>query len=337
MSIFTGIKQDEYLPLLAKDEVRIGQDVEGISGSFSTIGEDCSATFRLKIGPYYTNDRMLTAADIMSLKNLVYVWLKNERMLQYEFVNEGISAHATVPVREKLTLSSIKIDQLDGTTDFWVATCEYAKHKLSLDSDVQQLNFHVNIVQRTAHITQSLETMVQKPAAPGYYPRNFGGSIGYNDGVFEGCDIITSKMTISQEKWIPFGQASMEMMRNISRCVGCINVFPFYGFRPREVLFTGVSEGARTSLTAGNRTVWFWAMTYNFECCPSEDALEVGASGPFYKAGYDYAWTLREKTMGLNSMGERCTVTIPVQVNVERVYPLADFCLLGLEELIPAF
>lgn len=314
---FTGILGDRY------GNVGIGQSVSEIEAQFVITKspeetDSSSAHIDLKIGPYQAGS-VVDSNALSAIKDLVHTWLSDH----------GCDTWNGIPLR------SITIKPLDGSTEFWVATCEYSVVSWSTDTDFQFYNFQISVNSRTAHITQSLQTTSCLPTQHNStgFVKDFGGSIGYNEGAWDGCDIVTPMIAFSQDKWYPLGGVSMGMIRNFAKAFGHVNSTNFYGFSPGEVLCTGITNGERVAIKSKTGTSWYWKFTFNFEACPSEE-ISIDGSNVFLKRGYDYVWTLREKRTITDNDNVNRVIDVPVQVNNEVVYYPYDFNTLGLNEVM---
>ena len=158
---------------------------------------------------------------------------------------------------------------------------------------------------------------------------NWVNLVGINqqpDGTVEGVDIQR-----------PIGGFTLSYHPSIERCpdsyqkkvrdlVGHTNSTPYMGHAVGEVWMTGA--------TGQKRTRGDWELVYRFQTRANVSGQTIGSGSnqiQYSAQGWQYVWVyydeLDEQPPG-NS--EKRTILIPRQVNVETVYPSADFA-----ELVP--
>lgn len=169
----------------------------------------------------------------------------------------------------------------------------------------------------------SLATTAYKAEGEEDNPPDFDHGIGFNNGVFQGCDVVVPKMGFSIEADLTayeFNEAQALYMHNIT---GSTNNTPMWIFPVGSVLFlgaTGQSHREKNDET-GEWDLWF-KVNFEFEASPP---VINGTISPFTnvdKLGMQYFWTMhadrKDETSGM-------TIPKPIAGYVETVYPFADF------------
>lgn len=168
----------------------------------------------------------------------------------------------------------------------------------------------------TAHITQSLGTT--RYALAGSPAPDYKGTIGARpDGSVDGVDVVIPNFEWS-ETWY-YTSIGIPQALGLNLLTGRINQSTFKGFPAGSVLFRGASGGQ-----SGNNPV---AITYRFAySVPLINATINGITG-INKRGWDYIWVLYEDYADATA---RKLVQRARAVYVEKVYPEADFSVLGI-------
>lgn len=152
---------------------------------------------------------------------------------------------------------------------------------------------------------------------------DFKHGIGFNNGVFQGVDIVVPQMGFSIEASLPasdFGEVQLAYMHNIT---GSVNVQPMWIFPKGSVLFLGVT-GNSQRIKNPNTGVWelWFHVSFEFEAKPP---IVNGTIQPFTgitKEGLQYFWVFHADRKDENS---QTTIPRPIAAYVETVYPYADF------------
>lgn len=158
---------------------------------------------------------------------------------------------------------------------------------------------------------------------------DFNSMIGWNGEEFDGVDAIVPAFSFELSRTTgegfiaDFGSFANE----IAQFVGTVNVGPFMGFQPGNVLFNGITSGnlQKKEATETSDAYNYWTLTYSFTASPSTE-FQVGPT-TIAKKGWEYLWYLTEK-----SFDETTGLVVPVirAAYVEQVYPYSDFSKLGL-------
>ncbi len=168
----------------------------------------------------------------------------------------------------------------------------------------------------TTHITQSIAT-VNSYAPPGEDPPDFKGAIGVNNDSVEGTDITIPVYNFKETHYIPVALVTAAYKAILFYLTGKVNVAPFKGFAPGEVLFQGASGSQR-----GQED---WEITFSFAASPNAVGLTMGDITGIDKKGWEYLWVRYQ-----DAEDEDVLVKQPAAVYVEQVYPYGDFSLLGI-------
>lgn len=161
-------------------------------------------------------------------------------------------------------------------------------------------------------------TTVIAPGTP-----DFKHGIGFNNGLFQGVDVVVPQMGFSIEATLPatdFGNVQLAYMHNIT---GSVNVQPMWIFPKGSVLFLGVTGNSQRikNESTGVWELWFH-VSFEFEAKPP---IKNGTIQPFTgidKEGLQYFWVFHADRKDTTS---EITVPKPVAAYVETVYPYADF------------
>lgn len=197
---------------------------------------------------------------------------------------------------------------------------------------------------QTVHITEALDQDIYFPdgsTATASDVPDFGYGIGYNDGKYDGCDVLRPAFAFTLHRRLSFATnaAKAAYQQTIAELTGTVNNATYYGFAAGTVLFEGASASSNVIYEDGNYeyegetpvawipTVYF-DITFKFRCAPNypNQSLPVGDIN-VTKQGHDYYWSYFVKTDDPNT-----GVTFEEQqaVVVSKVYPDADFTLLNI-------
>lgn len=158
-----------------------------------------------------------------------------------------------------------------------------------------------------------------------YIMRDFGGRLAVDsDGVAEGVDVLrptcSFNITCRIFPTTPFNPLT------IMQHVGTVNAAVWGGvFNPREVLFVGCDikrvADSVPDTSGNNNKKWLTEIVFNFQYMPSvyyptPDGQQI------LKRGFDVLWQYQTPTFDPET---KTTSSKTMQVNIERVYPVADF------------
>jgi hypothetical protein len=203
--------------------------------------------------------------------------------------------------------------------DTWRVTVRYEKP--DNNDQQQQQNAPEPVVSfdtggGTQHITQSLDTRSKYgPAATD----ELGGAIGYDGENVGGVDITVPVYNFTETHYLPDAVVSMAYRGILFRATGTVNLDPFRGFAPGEVLFLGASGSKR-----GEED---WEITFKFAALPNRMDIMVGDIGPITKLGWDYMWVQYAPDVDED---KKQLIKKPVAVYIEQVYEESIFLLMGI-------
>ncbi len=178
--------------------------------------------------------------------------------------------------------------------------------------------------------THSLRT-VNAIGRPGIKVPNNRNGINWNGQVFEGVEI-----SCPAYEWSETWGHVLNIMSNpyIAACrstTASVNMFPFRGFQPGEVLFKGISDVVEIVEDEALGYVPIWKITYNFSVSPNEPEIIIGDIEPFSKYGHHYLHVIYTKGKdGTTSESSKKIIGKPEFAYVEQVFPEIDFSLFGL-------
>ncbi|MBN2377068.1 MAG: hypothetical protein JXD22_11745 [Sedimentisphaerales bacterium] len=197
------------------------------------------------------------------------------------------------------------------TNDKWVGTVQYGVLAVALQDEA----FEFDTTGGTKHITQSLGT-IGAYAPAGYTAPDYGGAIGVNGEEVQGVDITVPAFKFSSHHIIENASANALVYRNLT---GCVNNATFMGFAAGEVLFLGARGVEQQSPE--------WGVDFHFAAGANATNLIVGDITVLEKYAWDYLWVRyeTEEDVAAGSIVKR-----PVAAYTERVYPWANFGLLGI-------
>lgn len=299
-------------------DVSYNADPKSKSDSTATLG------FKIVYGevdPDMSDDGTTgnTAAAMNAVKSLAYQTLRDTRRLSLTL---GGSIE-TGDVGQIFNLDKISVRPIAGT-NIWDVTCQYKTRSESSEggsSDIGLKNFNFSTVGKTIHITHSLATVTQNPGIE-YGGFNFQQGIGFTDGEFAGVDVKRPNLVVQRDIWILEASLTWDLIAALADFTGSVNDDSFYGFDPGTVLFAGVTQGQRAQLRIGGTTIRYWNITLSFEVAPNEPI--TFKQDTIVKNGWDYYWVFTMKTI-LSSDSGKIVYRMPIQANVEQVYPYREF------------
>lgn len=197
---------------------------------------------------------------------------------------------------------------------------------------------------QTVHITEAIDQNIFFPdgsTATASDVPDFGYGIGYNDGKFDGCDVLRPAFSFTLHRRLSFGSDALKAsyQQTIAELTGTVNNATYCGFAAGTVLFEGASASSNVLYEDGNyeyedgvpvawRPTIYFDVTFKFRCSPNypNRSLQVGDID-VSKQGHDYFWSYFEKVDDNNT-----GVTFDEQkaVVVSKVYPDSDFSLLNV-------
>ena len=184
------------------------------------------------------------------------------------------------------------------------------------------LNFTFSTSGGTAHITQSLATILSVKSGGGAAPAEklFDQAINVTEGPnaeVAGVDIVTAQAEFSFEARMPRQRVNQNYYKTLFSCTGTVNDAPFLGMNAGEVLYLG-AEGKSENGT--------WIFTHKFSWEPNQVNIVVSPTITVAsKDGWDYLWVGYGEDVVANNKRRK-----PAYAYVERVYRRTNFAQLGI-------
>ncbi len=152
-------------------------------------------------------------------------------------------------------------------------------------------------------------------------PPDFKNAIGYNNGVFDGVDIVTPQFGFSLDVDLPERYFTPAQFSYFHSLTGKTNAQPFWIFRPEECLFTGLNGNSYRKKVGSEYQLWY-KLSFEFEAMPSLYGASIPPFENVNKPGMHYLWVMHQDAKCETS---EVTVPLPVALYVEKVYETADF------------
>lgn len=193
---------------------------------------------------------------------------------------------------------------------------------------IEDNNFSFSTTGGSAHIMTGYQTL-GAATIDGSDPVDYGSLIGpHPDGTADGVDVITPALAFTIEISLPKTFINTAYQKTLANLTGSVNETSFAGFQARCVLFQGLNARA-TWLTWTNQlglTVkdWYWRASYAFQVQPVT-YFKIGET-TLQKQGFDAISRISERYA--DEAGN--SLEMLRQVDVIRVYPMADFKALNL-------
>lgn len=217
-------------------------------------------------------------------------------------------------------LRTVKVTGQEDT-----AGCVYTVvgHYVKESDDARFASLHFSTRGGREKRVHSFATQSYKASDEADNPPDFKHGIGFNNGLFQGVDVVVPQMGFSIEATLPatdFGEVQLAYMHNIT---GSVNIQPMWIFPKGSVLFLGVTGNSQRikNESTGVWELWFH-VSFEFEAKPP---VVDGTIQPFTnvnKEGLQYFWVFHADRKDSTS---EITIPKPVAAYVETVYPYADF------------
>ncbi|MDO4585241.1 MAG: hypothetical protein Q4E67_01735 [Planctomycetia bacterium] len=151
---------------------------------------------------------------------------------------------------------------------------------------------------------------------------DFKHGINFDNGVFQGVDIVVPQFGFSFDADFPSSVFSNAQVSYFHQLTGKTNFAPMWIFQQGEVLFTGMNGNSyRKKNENGTYELWF-KVSFEFEAMPSVRQAEIAPFQGVTKKGMDYLWVFhqdqKDETSGIS-------IPVPIACYVEKVYPYGDF------------
>lgn len=230
-------------------------------------------------------------------------------------------ASAAPSTMNDLRLRAISVEPHTDVENCWIATADYGPVKSLVIQETGTVAYRFNFQMQSMHIYRSLAT-IDAVAAPGETLPDFGRLInvvfdGTNNRP-EGLQLNAPSENFSLDFAAPNLTVTPAYQLTVESIQGCVNNATFKGRPAGSLLFVRCNGGFRTDED--------WSISFGFAYSPNQTSIEVNEDITIAaKDGHDLLWTYNDSK---NEGG--LIVQKPHAAYVERVYPRADFSLLGL-------
>lgn len=186
------------------------------------------------------------------------------------------------------------------------------------------LEYEFNYQAPSERIYQSLETKSITIAGGTWPTDRFGGAIGVllnNDGThdIEGVETSPGNTTNTWSFTAPAVTSAYEAM--VEGMCGAVNNAPFKGRPAGTMRLVSVQSNASFTSKAQIR--------FGMQFSPNVTNIPVGNITVPSKDGHDYLWVYRDLREQVIDNGKKLLLPYPKAAVVERVFPRANFSLLG--------
>ncbi|MDO4571516.1 MAG: hypothetical protein Q4D38_14115 [Planctomycetia bacterium] len=153
-------------------------------------------------------------------------------------------------------------------------------------------------------------------------PPDFQHAIGYDNGIFQGVDVVVPTNGFSVDVDLPNSAFSAAQLAWCWSVTGAVNAAPLWGFRRGELLFLGPTGNSYRKKNENDQYELWWRLSFEFDAQPSITNANIPPFQNITKEGHQYFWTFcRDKKDPASGI----TIPVPVAAYVETVYPYADF------------
>ena len=231
--------------------------------------------------------------------------------------------------RNNGTYDGVPLDSLDVEEDgdggkLCVGTVKWSnKTRENLGLNIPSFKFSTKGA--TAKVRYSLET-VQRYGRDNQMPPNFRGGINYQNGRFEGTEVVVPKWikTVSIKYQRHVVNARFERM--MLGLTGTVNNASFLGLNAGEVLFNGVDTSDSTITRENGQIIKTSDLVFEFLGMPNVRGMMIGDIGPIDKDGWDFVWEFYRE---IPDFGSKNTIHVTEGIFVERMYDRQSFNVFG--------
>ena len=167
--------------------------------------------------------------------------------------------------------------------------------------------------------TQRIKRSVQTVTTVGDAP-DFGGQIGVSQNGVEGVDVVIPTFRFERFQRVAEAAYTNTFENLLLSVVGSVNSAAFQG----KAIGTVLLEGAETVYIPDDEE---YEIRYEFSGRLNETGVVVGDLAPVDVQGWDYLWVLYEDKEDPTT---KRVIKKAVAAYVERIYPRADFNILGI-------
>lgn len=249
--------------------------------------------------------------------------------LQYIVTDEDSDADvftlvlATAPSTHRgLPIRNVSIQPYSENENCWVATVRYGVPKLPTPSQAQStVGYRFNFQAQGAHIYNSLATISSTGigmATPPDWKQLINVVFDGTNHRCEGVQLNPPPETFSLDYTPVNAVVTSGYQMAVESVVGCVNNATYGGRPAGSLLLVRCSGGVRTNED--------WQISFGFSYIPNQTNIAVSSDITVAaKDGHDLLWTYNNAAVDAGVIVSR-----PLAAYVERVWPRADFSVLGL-------
>lgn len=202
--------------------------------------------------------------------------------------------------------------------DAWQVTISYEKKGAkSEDSEPARRTRAFDTSGGTQHITQAYTETKYPGSAPDQQK-----AIGVDENGVNGVDIVVPQLQWTETYDVPNAYVTNGYIKGVSAITGCVNVEPFRGFDPGEVLFLGCTGSHEWNVDKGDGP---WSLSFRFVASRNKAEVTIGSVSGIEKKGHQYLWVRYESAVDSSTLIKK-----PKHVYVNTVYSEASFAALGI-------
>ena len=236
-----------------------------------------------------------------------------------------------------IPLKSVRISTTENKK-IYSAECSFAYNRKSANDvtemptpsdaakpDIQDKELSFTTAGGTTHITRSYFTRATSLNGGDVY--DFNGGINWNGQGFDGVDIVCPHAEFTISRSLPKSYLNVKTRVSFANITGFINKAEWMGFDAHCVMFKGLTAKTQyfsytNAETGQDEKDWYWRIDFSFEARPQQKIFALDQTTLLDSAGgFDYVWTITQQQV----VSDGGVGTVPVQVNVEFVYPDIEF------------
>lgn len=221
-------------------------------------------------------------------------------------------------------LRSVSVEgSMDAAGRVYEVTASYALEENEDDPMFASLSFSTRGGREKK--IHSFETKSYPAFDGGLVPPDFKHGIGFNNGVFEGVDVVVPAFGFSLDADLPASIMTNSMIAFLHTLTGKTNYAPFWIFSQGECLFTGVTGNSYRKpkeTPLGKQWEPWFRVSFEFQAQPSFENQNFAPFQNVDKKGMEYLWVFHQDK---KDEASGVSVPVPVACYVERVYPYGDF------------
>ena len=227
------------------------------------------------------------------------------------------------PTFRKAKLVSVA---LDGAPETWGTCYAVTAHYELAEKDEEDPLFatlHFSTKGGREKRIHSFATRAWSAAKSKIKPPNFQHGVNYNNGVYEGADVVVPAFGFSLDVDVPATVIPPSQLLFFHGLTGKVNGAPIWIFGPGEVLFLGVNGDSyrKQNALTGVWESWF-RISFEFEAAPSLVNVDLPPFADVTKRGMEYLWVFHQEEKDEES---GVTIPVPAACYVEQMYPFGDF------------